>query len=43
MRFARRLRRVIVTALFALVVFVMGALATRQPGSRKFATIIPCA
>jgi hypothetical protein len=33
MRFARRLRRIIVAALFVLVVFVMGALITRQPGN----------
>lgn len=33
MRFARRLRRIIVAALFVLVAFVMGALVTRQPGN----------
>jgi uncharacterized protein (TIGR02117 family) len=33
MRCARRLPRIIVAALFVLVVFVMGALVTRQPGN----------
>jgi Protein of unknown function (DUF2459) len=33
MRFARRLRQIIVAALFMLVIFVVGTLATRRPGN----------
>jgi hypothetical protein len=33
MRFARRLRRGVIAALLLLVIFVMGTLVTRQPGT----------